>query len=173
VAYLLVVVVLARDLDLLGDEVGRVEANTKLTNHRDVSTGLEGLHERLGARLGNGAEVVDEVGLEKTIHGWLKYPRRVTGGEKTTHLGHANTAVTDREGLLGLVGDELNEQLLARVELAGVGERLIANLTHEEEKKGQQGKRQKKKRTRGKKRKGGKEGKRKIVPCRGRPRRWR
>ncbi len=35
---LLVVVVLRDDLDTLGDEVGQVETDTKLTNHGDVGT---------------------------------------------------------------------------------------------------------------------------------------
>jgi hypothetical protein len=47
---LLVVVVLGGDDDLLGDEVGGVEADAELTDHADVGTGLQRLHELLGPR---------------------------------------------------------------------------------------------------------------------------
>ena len=80
----LVVVVLGGDLDLVGDEVGRVETNTELSDHGDVGSGGEGLHEGLGSGLGDGTEVVDEVGL-----------------------GHADTGILNGEGVVGLVGDEL------------------------------------------------------------------
>ncbi|KUI71639.1 hypothetical protein VM1G_11779 [Cytospora mali] len=46
---LLVIVVLGDDLDLVGHKVGGVETNTELTDHGDISTGGEGLHELLGA----------------------------------------------------------------------------------------------------------------------------
>lgn len=50
-AVLLVVVVLRDDLDLVGDEVGGVEADTELTNHGHVSLALsDRLHEVAGAR---------------------------------------------------------------------------------------------------------------------------
>merc|ERR1719167_661462 len=45
---LLVVVVLARHGDLVGDEVGGVEADSELPNHGDISAGGQRLHERLG-----------------------------------------------------------------------------------------------------------------------------
>lgn len=44
---LLVVVVLGDDLDTLGDEVCGVETDTELTDHRDIGTGAQGLHEAL------------------------------------------------------------------------------------------------------------------------------
>jgi len=44
---LFVVVVFRDDLDALGNEVGRVEADTELTDHRNVGTRAESLHESL------------------------------------------------------------------------------------------------------------------------------
>lgn len=46
----------------------------------------------------------------------------------TYSLGHTNTGITDGQGLGLLVGDDVNAQVLARVELAGVGQRLVADL---------------------------------------------
>lgn len=61
---------LGNDLDAVGDEVGRVETNTELTNHGDVSPRLEGLHESFGTGLGDSAEVVNKVGLGTWIAPW-------------------------------------------------------------------------------------------------------
>lgn len=58
---LLVIVVLGDDSDLVGNEVGRIETDTKLTNHRNISTGGESLHELLGTGTGDCSEVVDKV----------------------------------------------------------------------------------------------------------------
>ena len=103
---LVVVVVLGDDGDLVGDEVGGVETDTELTDHRDIGgTGLESLHEGLGAGVGDGTEVVDEVGL-----------------------GHTDTGIADGEGLVGLIGDDLDVEVLAGVELGGVGEGLVTDL---------------------------------------------
>ena len=46
----------------------------------------------------------------------------------TYSLGHTDTSVADSEGLGLLVGDDVDTQVLARVELAGVGKSLIADL---------------------------------------------
>lgn len=43
-------------------------------------------------------------------------------------FGHADTSVADREGLVGLVGNDVDAEIFARVELAWVRERFIANL---------------------------------------------
>ena len=44
---LLVIIVFRDDLDALSDQVSGVETNTKLTDHRNVGTGAESLHETL------------------------------------------------------------------------------------------------------------------------------
>lgn len=102
---LLVVVALGGDGDLVGDQVGRVEAHAKLSDHADVGTGRQRLHEGLGARLGDCSQVVDEV-----------------------RLGHADAGVDDGEGAGVFVRDDLNVQVLAAVQLGGVGQRLVADL---------------------------------------------
>lgn len=94
---LVVVVGLGVDLDAVSNKVSGVEADTELTNHRDISTSLESLHEGLGAGLGDGTEVGHEI-----------------------LLGHTNTGIADGEGLVGLVGDDLDLHLLAGLEDLGV-----------------------------------------------------
>ena len=44
---LFIIVVFWYDLEALGDEVGRVETDTELTDHWNVSVRVEGLHESL------------------------------------------------------------------------------------------------------------------------------
>jgi len=95
---LLVVIVFADDSHLVGDKVRRVEANTELANHRDVATGLESLHEGLGARSRDSPKIVDEL-----------------------RLGHANTGVLDRNRVVALVRDNPDEQIWLRLQLIGIG----------------------------------------------------
>mmetsp|Transcript_28972 Transcript_28972/g.61126 ORF Transcript_28972/g.61126 Transcript_28972/m.61126 type:complete len:729 (-) Transcript_28972:69-2255(-) len=102
---LLVVVVLGGDHDAVGHEVGRVETHAELADHADVGAGGEGLHEGLGARARDGAQVVHQVGL-----------------------GHAQTRVDDRQGVVGLVRDDVDEELRLGLELALVREPLEADL---------------------------------------------
>merc|ERR1711878_107506 len=102
---LLVIVVLGVDGDLVRHQVGGVETNAELPDHGDVGASGQSLHEGLGAGLGDGAEVVDHVGL-----------------------GHADTGVDDCERLGVAVRDNLDEQLILSLKLAGVSERLIPDL---------------------------------------------
>ena len=46
----------------------------------------------------------------------------------TYSLGHTNTGITDGKGLVDLVWDDVESQLLLGVELGWVGEGLIADL---------------------------------------------
>lgn len=46
----------------------------------------------------------------------------------TYSLGHTNTGITDGEGLVLQVGDDVDAQVLARVELGGVREGLVTDL---------------------------------------------
>merc|ERR1719498_1028192 len=63
---LLVVIVLGDNSNLLGDKIGGVETHTELTNHGNIGSGGDGLHETSSSGLGNGTEVVDEVTLSHT-----------------------------------------------------------------------------------------------------------
>lgn len=63
---LTIIVRLCVDLDLVGNQVCRVETNTELTNHGDIGTSGQRLHELLGTRAGNGTKVVDEIRLCET-----------------------------------------------------------------------------------------------------------
>jgi hypothetical protein len=46
----------------------------------------------------------------------------------TYSLGHTNTGISDGKGLVDLVGDDIDSQVLAAVKLAWVCERLISDL---------------------------------------------
>lgn len=102
---LLVIVVLGGDLNTLGNEVGRVETDTELTNHADVGTGRQSLHESLCTGLCDCSEVVDQIGL-----------------------GHTNTGITDGKRTLLLVWGDPDVQVLFGVELRVVGEGGISDL---------------------------------------------
>merc|ERR1712213_264120 len=60
---LFIIVVFGVDSDLVSHKIGGVESDTKLTNHRDISSSREGLHECFGSGLGDGSKVVDHVSL--------------------------------------------------------------------------------------------------------------
>lgn len=47
---------------------------------------------------------------------------------KTYSLGHTNTGITESQGLVNRVGDDVDTEVLARVELGRVRERLITDL---------------------------------------------
>ncbi|KAI9155186.1 putative sterol O-acyltransferase 2 [Paramyrothecium foliicola] len=116
---LLVIVVLGDDADLVSDEVGRVETDTELADHGNISTSSQSLHELLGTGAGNCTQVVDKV---------LEIVSIVSVLGVTYSLGHTNTGITDGKGLGLLVGDDVDAEVLARVKLAGVGQSLVADL---------------------------------------------
>merc|ERR1719453_1984494 len=102
---LLIIIVLGNDTDLVRHKVAGVETDTKLTNHGDVTTSGHGLHEGFSSRLGNGSKVVDEL-----------------------VLGHTNTRVLDCDGGVGLIRDDLDEEVWLILDLVRVGDGLITNL---------------------------------------------
>merc|ERR1712144_84385 len=102
---LLIVVVLGVHGHLIGDKEGGVETDTELPNHGHISASLDSLHECLGAGLGDGTEVVHHIGL-----------------------GHANAGVDEGERIVALVGLDVDEEVLLRLELGSVGETLVADL---------------------------------------------
>ena len=106
---LLVVVVLGDDLDALGDEVGGVETDTELTNHRDVGTGRECLHEALYAKV---AQLTANRERKKTqyLRAGLRDRTKVVD---EVSLGHTDTRITNGEDLVLLVGDDANVEVLA------------------------------------------------------------
>jgi hypothetical protein len=97
--------VLGNDNHLLGNEVGGVETDTELTNHGDISTSGQGLHELLGSRASNGSQVVDHVGL-----------------------GHTDTRVHKSQGLVGLVGQDVDEEVGFSIQHTLVSQGLVTDL---------------------------------------------
>lgn len=102
---LLIVIVLGDHCHFFSNQVGRVEANTKLTNHGDISPCLQGFHESLGARLGNSTKVVDQVSF-----------------------GHPNASIYNGESAIMLVWNQVNFQLFSRIQLAWVSQAFISYL---------------------------------------------
>jgi hypothetical protein len=100
-----VVVVLGHDFDLVGNEIRRVETDTELTNHTNIGTRIESLHERLGSRLGNGTKIVDEISL-----------------------CHTDTGIFNDKRVVGFVSGELDLKLGFGVHDGAVGERLVSDL---------------------------------------------
>merc|ERR1712146_351581 len=96
---LLVGVILGDDSDLFGDQVSGVETHTELTDHADVCSGGDGLHETSGTGLGDGSEVVDEL-----------------------TLGHTNTSIEDGQGVVRLVWDDLHFEIWFGLELLWLGD---------------------------------------------------
>jgi hypothetical protein len=120
---LLVIVVLGNDGDSVGNKVGGVETDTELTNHGDISTSGESLHELLGTGTSDRTEVVDEVLRDVSF-----LLSSILHGGRTYSLGHTNTSITDGEGLGLLVWDDVDSEILAGVKLAWVRKGLISDL---------------------------------------------
>ena len=76
----------------LSHQIGWIKPDTKLANHGDISASLQSLHECFGPGLGDGAQVINQIGL-----------------------GHPNAGVHDGEGLILLVRYEINVQLFPKV----------------------------------------------------------
>lgn len=66
---------------------------------------LQGLHEGLGARLGDGTQVVNQVGF-----------------------GHANSSVNNGQGTFIFVWNDVNFQILATLQFGGISQAFITNL---------------------------------------------
>ena len=100
-----VVIVLGHYCDGIGNQVCTVKPNTKLTNHTHIGTGFQRLHKRLGPRLGNGSQMVNQIGL-----------------------GHSNPTVFNRERAVGGIRNELDVQLWIGFQYRTVRQRLVPNL---------------------------------------------
>src|SRR5438045_8292730 len=86
-------IVFRDDADLVGHELRRVETNTELTDHGNISPGAESLHELLRSRASDRSKVVDEI-----------------------RLGHTDTGILDNEGLVRLVWDDGDFEVLLGVQ---------------------------------------------------------
>jgi hypothetical protein len=102
---LFIIVVLGNNLDLVSNEVSRVETNTELTNHGNISTRRESFHESLSTRLGNSTQVVNQISL-----------------------GHTNTSITDRQDVVFLIRSDTDVEILLGIENRWISQRLITNL---------------------------------------------
>mmetsp|Transcript_14736 Transcript_14736/g.19260 ORF Transcript_14736/g.19260 Transcript_14736/m.19260 type:complete len:273 (+) Transcript_14736:1475-2293(+) len=99
------VVVFGSNLNLVSYEVSRVETNTKLSNHGNISTSAQRFHKLFGSRLGNGTQVVHQISL-----------------------GHTNTSILNGQGVVGFVSDQFDLQLRLRVQDCRVSQRLVTDL---------------------------------------------
>merc|ERR1719474_1898837 len=99
-----VVVVFGLDGDAVRDQVGGVEADAELTDHRNVRAGRQGFHEGLSAGFCDGSEIVDEIGF-----------------------GHADAGVPKRQSLVLRIRNNPDLELFAGVEFAGFCEGFISD----------------------------------------------
>jgi hypothetical protein len=101
----LVIVVFGDNSDFLGNKISGVESDTKLTNHANVSTSSDGLHEGSSSRLGDGSEVIDKIAL-----------------------GHTNTRIPNGQGVVGLVWDDPDVKIWLSLKLFWLGNRVVSDL---------------------------------------------
>jgi hypothetical protein len=85
---LVFIIRLGDDGDLIGNEESRVETDTELTNHGNISTRLKSFHESLGTGLSDGTQVVDKF-----------------------LLGHTDTSIFDGKGVISLIGDNSDSEV--------------------------------------------------------------
>jgi len=83
-----IIIRLGDDGNLISDEESRVETDTELTNHGNISTRLKSFHESLSTGLSDGTEVVDKF-----------------------LLGHTNTSILNGKGVVGLVGNDSDSEV--------------------------------------------------------------
>ena len=102
---LLIVIMFTYNSDLLRHQIRGIETYSKLTNHRNISSGLQGFHKLLGTGLSNCSKVVNKI-----------------------CLGHTNSRVLYHNGLLLLVGLDLDAKVWVTVQYALVCKRLVSNL---------------------------------------------
>jgi hypothetical protein len=101
---LFIVVVFGDDGDRVSNQVSGVESDTELTDHTDISASLEGFHESFGSGLGNGTQVVDQVGL-----------------------GHTDTGVSEDQLFLFFVWDDIYSHIFHVLEGVWVCQRLVSD----------------------------------------------
>merc|ERR1712039_725786 len=102
---LFVIVVFTYNSNFIRHQVCGVEANAELADHRNISPSGHRFHESFGTRLGNGTKIVDELILR-----------------------HSNARVVNTHGGVGLIWNDLDEEVWLRFNLLWVGDRLIADL---------------------------------------------
>jgi hypothetical protein len=92
--------------NLVSDEIGGVETNSKLSDHGNIGSGGKSFHEGLGSGFGDGTKIVDKF-----------------------LLGHTDTSVPEGKGVVALIGDNLNSEIRFFVETStfGVSDRFVSD----------------------------------------------
>ncbi|KAH3670932.1 hypothetical protein OGAPHI_000643 [Ogataea philodendri] len=101
---LLVVIVLGDHLNVVSNQEKGVETHTELTNHRDICTGRESLHESLSTRFSDGTQVLHQLSF-----------------------GHTNTGISDLKNLLFWFWCNSDEKLWLCLKDRWVGESLVSD----------------------------------------------
>jgi hypothetical protein len=100
-----VIVMLGDNSDLLGNEISGVETHTELTDHANISTGGNSLHEPSGSGFGNSTKVVDEISFS-----------------------HTNSTILNGKSVVSLIWDDLDVKVWLSLELLWLGDRVVSNL---------------------------------------------
>ena len=82
---LVIIIGFGNDSDSLSNQVGGIETDSELTNHRNISSSRNCFHESFGSWLGNGSQIVDKLSL-----------------------GHTNTGILNSESVVAFVWNDLD-----------------------------------------------------------------
>jgi len=100
-----VIVMFGDNSDLLGNEISGVETHTELTDHANISTGGNSLHESSSSGFGNSTKVVDEISFS-----------------------HTNSTILNGQGVVSFIWDNLDLEIWLSLELLWLGDRVVSDL---------------------------------------------
>ena len=100
-----VIVMFGDNSDLLGNEISGVETDTELTDHANIGTSGDSLHETSGSRFGNGTKVVNEI-----------------------TFGHTNTTILNGKSVVSFIWDDLDSKIWLSLELLWLSDGVVSDL---------------------------------------------
>jgi hypothetical protein len=104
---MLIIIRLRDNGNPIGNKISRIETDTKLSNHGDISTARKSLHKGLSTGLGDSTKIVDQL-----------------------LLGHTDTGIPESKGIVGLIGNNPDSEVGLNVQLSTlrVGNGLVPDL---------------------------------------------
>ena len=83
-----IVIRFGNDFDFFGNQISRVESDSELSDHRNISSWGECFHESFGSRFSNGTQIVDQF-----------------------LFSHTNTGVPNSQSVVGFVWNNSNSEV--------------------------------------------------------------